>query len=570
MKKLFLLIWILALVANIYCLPTHAQVQFEEGKVVVVAHRGDWRNAPENSIKAIQNCIDMGVNMVEIDIKKSKDNVLILLHDQTLDRTTTGKGRPEEYTIAELKQMRLKNGAGIPTSHTIPTLEEAMLTVKGKIWVNIDKGYDFFELVEKVLEKTGTSKQVLIKAGLPYDKVYKENKAIIQNLFFMPIVNANDPNAKKLVEDYLKNMHPQAFEICFQQNTAQVTEVLNLIKTSGSKIWINTLWPSLCAGLNDDRAVEDGEMEETWGEVLKMGASFIQTDRSGELISYLKSKKKFINSTGIIRKKLIERNQNYVHVVAHRGDWRKFPENSLDAINSIIIMGGDIVEIDVQRTKDGVLILMHDETLDRTTTGKGVIAETMFKDIQNLRLKDYTGKPTGHNIPTLKEALLLAKGRVMLNLDKSDRFFDQVMELLQETGTTDIAIMKGLQSLEEAKSRFGKYFDEVIYMPMIRMDNENAEKEITKFVDGMVPVAFELGYKSDSNPLPKKAKKIINGKSLIWYNSLESRNAGHDDIISKENPEKGYGYLIDVLGARMIQTDEPEFLINYLQERNLH
>lgn len=570
MKRLFFITWILALVANIYCLPANAQVQFEDGKVVVVSHRGDWRNAPENSIKAIQNCIDMGVNMVEIDIKKSKDNVLILLHDQALDRTTTGKGRPEEYTIDELKQMRLKNGAGIPTSHTIPTLEEAMLTAKGKIWVNIDKGYDFFELVEKVLEKTGTSKQVLIKAGLPYDKVYKENKAIIENLFFMPIVNANDPNAQKLVEDYINNMRPQAFEVCFQENTAQVTDILNLIQTSGSKIWINTLWPSLCAGLNDDRAVEDGEMEETWGEVLKMGASFIQTDRSGELINYLKSKNKFIYSAAVIRKKLIERDQNYVHVVAHRGDWKKYPENSLDAINSIIRMGGDIVEIDVQRTKDGVLILMHDETLDRTTTGKGVIAETLFKDIQNLKLKDYTGKPTGHTIPTLKEALLLAKGRVMLNLDKSDRFFDQVMELLQETGTTDIVIMKGLQSPEEAKSRFGKYFDQVIYMPMIRMDNENAEKEITQFVNGMVPVAFELGYKSDSNPLPKKAKKIINGKSLIWYNSLEGRNAGHDDVISKEDPEKGYGYLIDVLGARMIQTDESEFLINYLQERNLH
>lgn len=133
--------------------PSRAQALYEEGKVSVISHRGDWRNTPENSIRAIQNCIDLGVNMVEIDIKKNKDNELILLHDKTLDRTTTGKGLPQDYTLAEIKQMRLRNGAGVATSHQIPTLEEAMIVAKGKIWVNIDKGYDYFDLVEKVLEK---------------------------------------------------------------------------------------------------------------------------------------------------------------------------------------------------------------------------------------------------------------------------------------------------------------------------------------------------------------------------------------------------------------------------------
>ena len=115
--------------------PSRAQALYEEGKVSVISHRGDWRNTPENSIRAIQNCIDLGVNMVEIDIKKTKDNELILLHDKTLDRTTTGKGLPQDYTLAEIKQMRLRNGAGVATSHQIPTLEEAMIVAKGKIWV---------------------------------------------------------------------------------------------------------------------------------------------------------------------------------------------------------------------------------------------------------------------------------------------------------------------------------------------------------------------------------------------------------------------------------------------------
>ena len=48
--------------------------------VLVVSHRGDWRNAPENSLQAFQNCIDMGVDMVELDLKKTKDGELILMH----------------------------------------------------------------------------------------------------------------------------------------------------------------------------------------------------------------------------------------------------------------------------------------------------------------------------------------------------------------------------------------------------------------------------------------------------------------------------------------------------------
>lgn len=550
--------------------PSRAQALYEEGKVSVISHRGDWRNTPENSIRAIQNCIDLGVNMVEIDIKKTKDNELILLHDKTLDRTTTGKGLPQDYTLAEIKQMRLRNGAGVATSHQIPTLEEAMIVAKGKIWVNIDKGYDYFDLVEKVLEKTGTTQQVLIKAGLPYQKVVAENKAVLDKLFFMPIIDMANPDAMTMVEEYIKNMQPKAFEVCFTQIDQALQNDLDRIQKSGSKVWINTLWPSLCAGLNDDRAVEENQQDSIWGKVIEMGASFIQTDRPKELVNYLRNQGKSVNTAGYIRKKLMDRDQHYVHVVSHRGDWKQFPENSLDAINSIIQMGGDVVEIDVQRTKDGQLILMHDERLDRTTNGKGLIAETTFADIQKLFLKDHNGNVTQHKVPTLKEVLLMSKGRIMLNLDKADRFFEQVVALLQETGTTDIAILKGLQSIEEINNRLGVHLDSIIFMPMVRMDNDDAEQRITSFVNEMAPVVFEVGYQKSDNPLPLKAKKLVARKSLLWYNSLKGRNGNHDDVVSKADPDAGYGYLIDKLGARMIQTDEPARLIEYLRSRDLH
>ncbi|MGN5956356.1 glycerophosphodiester phosphodiesterase family protein [Sphingobacterium lactis] len=76
-----------------------------------------------------------------------------------------------------------------------------------------------------------------------------------------------------------------------------------------------------------------------------------------------------------IRNKLLNRDVSSVLVVAHRGDWRNASENSLKAIDYAIDMGVDIIELDVQRTFDRKFILMHDKTLDRTTTGKGVVAK---------------------------------------------------------------------------------------------------------------------------------------------------------------------------------------------------
>ena len=78
-----------------------------------------------------------------------------------------------------------------------------------------------------------------------------------------------------------------------------------------------------------------------------------------------------------IRKAFLDPKSDQVLVVAHRGNWRSAPENSVAAIDSAIQMGVDIVEIDIHKTKDGQLILMHDDRVDRTTNGKGLILSLM-------------------------------------------------------------------------------------------------------------------------------------------------------------------------------------------------
>lgn len=272
-----------------------------------------------------------------------------------------------------------------------------------------------------------------------------------------------------------------------------------------------------------------------------------------------------------IRKKLLSLDENTVMVASHRGDWRNFPENSLEAIESAIKMGVDIVEIDLQRTKDGELILMHDATLDRTSTGTGMIADTTLAYIKTLKLRNGCNIRTKHNVPTLREALKLAKGRVMLNLDKADRYFEQVYELMKETGTTKQIVMKGNKSADEVKNQYGEYLKDVIYMPIVNLDNGDAENQIEQFIHDMHPVAFELLYLEDKNTLPLRLKNSLKGRTLIWYNTLwDTMAGGHDDDASLDNIDNGYGYLIDRLGARIIQTDRPQFLLNYLRSRGLH
>lgn len=259
--------------------------------VLVVSHRADWRNAPENSLQAIQNCIDMGADMVEIDLKRTKDGYLILMHDKTINRTTTGKGKPEDYTLEELLQFQLKSGTGHNTRHRVPTLEEVMTLCKGKIMVNIDKGYDYFKEAYAILKKTGTVHQCIMKASLPYEQVKAENGDVMDKMIFMPVIDLGKDKAEAMIDSYLRHMKPQAFELVFSNDGPEVQRLIKKIRDSGAKIFINSLWPELCGGHDDDRAVELHQPDQSWGWIIDQGAKLIQTDRPALLLEYLRSKK---------------------------------------------------------------------------------------------------------------------------------------------------------------------------------------------------------------------------------------------------------------------------------------
>ena len=139
-----------------------------------------------------------------------------------------------------------------------------------------------------------------------------------------------------------------------------------------------------------------------------------------------------------IKEAFCDPNDPRILVNAHRGDWRHAPENSLRAIRNVIAMGADIVEIDIRKTRDGVLVLMHDATVDRTTNGQGYIHELDYDSIGALFLRNGAGIITQHKVPTLKAALLAAKDHILIQPDyKCTNCLDDIARLLKETGTDD-------------------------------------------------------------------------------------------------------------------------------------
>lgn len=295
MKYLTTMLTVLLLTLQLQAQRTHADtilanLKDPAGKnVLVAAHRGDWRNYPENSIAAMQSAIAMGVDIVEIDIQRTKDGQLVLMHDGTIDRTTNGKGKVQDYTLDELKRLSLKNGLGRPTGHKIPTLEEAMLAVKGQALVNLDKCYEYLDEAYQVLQQTGTVKQAIFKGYyLTAAAVKKAHAPLLNNILYMAMVRLEDDTARNIIDDFQQEMKPVAFELNFVQDTSRILHQLDGIKQRGSRVWINSLWASLNGGHDDDKAVDEHNIKDSWQWIIDRGANIIQTDRPAELLAYLR------------------------------------------------------------------------------------------------------------------------------------------------------------------------------------------------------------------------------------------------------------------------------------------
>ena len=261
--------------------------------VVVVSHRGDWRNYPENSIPAIESVIRMGVDVMELDVKMTRDSVLVLSHDWTLDRTTTGSGNISDYTYEQLLAFYLKRGHGIAIPGLkIPTLRQALEVCKDRIVVNVDQGFDYYDQVLAITEELGMTDQVLIKNGQPLDKVQQRMSRHAHKMMYMPVVSVAGGSNMSTFNSYLTSPAavPIAFELCFDTLDDNVKNTARRVLDAGSKVWVNTIWGSLCGDHDDDKAYDSLDPDKVYGPILDLGTSIIQTDRPEFLIKYLEKK----------------------------------------------------------------------------------------------------------------------------------------------------------------------------------------------------------------------------------------------------------------------------------------
>lgn len=124
-----------------------------------------------------------------------------------------------------------------------------------------------------------------------------------------------------------------------------------------------------------------------------------------------------------------------IHISAHRGggDYSGYPENCIASFGWLAKQMPVIIECDINLSKDSVLLMMHDDQLDRTSTGKGVISATDWQQMKNLQLKDNKGKITQFGIPTLGEVLAWGKGKVAFTLDvKKSVPYEMVVAAVQK------------------------------------------------------------------------------------------------------------------------------------------
>ncbi|GAB3787270.1 glycerophosphodiester phosphodiesterase family protein [Spirosoma horti] len=141
-------------------------------------------------------------------------------------------------------------------------------------------------------------------------------------------------------------------------------------------------------------------------------------------------------------------------ISAHRGggDLKGYPENCIESFAYLAKNLPVIVECDIDLTKDSVMVMMHDATLDRTTTGTGKLIDRKYAELGQYRLEDNMGNITPYKIPTLEEVLRWGKNKVTFTLDvKRNVSFAKVVDMIHKTGAGDYVAVITYNAQDAAK-----------------------------------------------------------------------------------------------------------------------
>lgn len=237
-----------------------------------------------------------------------------------------------------------------------------------------------------------------------------------------------------------------------------------------------------------------------------------------------------------------------IAVIAHRGEHRAHPENTLPAFQAAIEAGADFFELDVRTTLDGRLVLMHDARVDRTTNGSGAVREMTFDEIRALDAGAKFSPPfAGTKVPSLAEALALAHGKIGVYVDAKDIAPADLCAALAKADMLDaVVIYGGAGWLKKVQA----------LNPSVRvMPEAYSAATLERLLQDLKPrvAAFDAGdFKDEAIAVAKRA-----GVDTYVDRLGSADNAtGWQDALDR--------------GAAGIQTDRPAELAGYLRTRKLH
>ena len=237
-------------------------------------------------------------------------------------------------------------------------------------------------------------------------------------------------------------------------------------------------------------------------------------------------------------------------VSAHRGGPRPgYPENCLATFENTLRHTWAILEIDPRYTKDSAIVLMHDPTLNRTTTGHGKVADYTLEELRKFRLKDTEGMVTKYTIPTLGEALEWAKGKTLLIIDQKDvPMAARVAEIRKHNAETNALVMA--YNFEDAKLAYS--LNPEVMMEVFIADRKAADNFGQTGVPWENVVAFVTHTQAKDPAIfqhlhSKGTMAIVGSSRTIDKDYAEQK-------ISQSELDKGYQAII-ASGADIIEAD---------------
>ena len=233
-------------------------------RVIVIAHRGAHHQAPENSLAAIRKAAELNCDYVEVDVRTTHDQQLVLMHDSTVDRTTNGKGQVADMTLAEIRKLRF--GTMRP-DEPVPTFDEALAACKGRIKVYIDHKDASPAAVLAAVKKHKMLADVIVYGSVETLRKYKQ---LNPKVWIMPPHPGSAKEIKKLVAD----LKPETLDGNIVEWNAEHAKAAH---EAGAQVWVD--YP------------ETYDTELGVRKAIELDVDAIQTDQPQRLIELLKSHK---------------------------------------------------------------------------------------------------------------------------------------------------------------------------------------------------------------------------------------------------------------------------------------